>query len=304
MSDITVALNERVAKALFASARDRFAFAKSDSASFGPFSAGYDIALHLEDGDVDLRPGTVHVEELDVVWDQLQAWVGIDIPPIPLIPRICLIWVPIAGCQWSIGPVTVFESDPDIRPTIDLSFLVSEVTFDARPTLVFTPNPSRPAGASDLTAHEVGTPNHWELYLDPDKVDLDLVDISDTVGDLLEDAITGALEDLLSFLPGWLVDILLAPFGALIDIVRWALDLPDDLGEWLLDLLGTDLDLWTVVANAIADAIASEFPLYAVETPYPVQKADGALLPVLVPIDALDVAIDDDELTLTADFGA
>ncbi len=304
MTDITVALNEQVVKALFASARDRFTYAKSDSASFGPFSAGYDIALHLERGEVDLRPGAVHVEELDVIWDRLDAWVGIDIPAIPLIPRICLLWVPIRGCVWSIGPVTVFEDNPDIKPTLDLSFLVSEATFDAGPRLVFTPNPARPPGASDLTAHEVAQPNHWELYLDPDHVDLDLVDIADTVGDLLEDAIVGALEDLLSPLPGWLVDILLAPFGALIDIVRWALDLPDDLGEWLLDLLGTDFDLWTIVANAIADALAAEFPLYAVETPYPVQKAEGSRLPVLVPIDALDVTIDDVELTLTADLGA
>ncbi|MBO0980163.1 hypothetical protein [Microbacterium sp. SD291] len=304
MSDITVALNERVVKALFASARDRFSFAKSDSADYGPFSAGYDIALHLERGEVDLRPGVVHVEELDVVWDTLDAWVGIDIPTIALIPRICLLWVPIKGCVWSIGPVTLFEDDPDIKPTIDLSFLVSEVTFDARPDLRFTPNPARPAGVSDLTAHEGGTPHHWELYLDPDAVDLDIVDIADTVGDLLEDAIVGALEALLSPLPDWLVDLLLAPFGALIDIVRWALDLPDDIGEWLLDILGTDFDLWKIVAGAIADAIASEFPLYAVETPYPVQKAEGALLPVLVPIDALDVGIDDTELTLTADFGA
>lgn len=304
MSDITVAVNEQVVKAMFASARDRFAFAKSGSASFGPFSAGYDIALHLENGDIDLRPGAIHVEELDVVWDTLDAWVGIDIPTIPLIPRICVLWIPFEGCVWSIGPVKLFENNPDIKPTIDLSFLVSELTFNALPKLVFTPNPARPAGVSDLVAHEMATPDHWELFLDPDELDLDLVDIADVVGDLLEDAIVGQLEDLLSGLPGWLVDVLLAPFGALIDIVRWALDLPDDLGEWLLDLLGSDFDLWTIVTNAIADSIASDFPLYAVETPYPVQKAEGALLPVLVPLDALNVAIDDDEMTLTADFGA
>ena len=55
MSHLTVAASEDAFRDLFAVLRDNFTFASSDSASFGPFSASYAVALHLEDGSVDLR---------------------------------------------------------------------------------------------------------------------------------------------------------------------------------------------------------------------------------------------------------
>ena len=64
MSDITVAASEKAFRELFAMLRDNFTFAASDSASFGPFSASYAVALHLEDGTVDLHDdNTVSISE-------------------------------------------------------------------------------------------------------------------------------------------------------------------------------------------------------------------------------------------------
>ncbi len=304
MSQLTVAANESVFRALFAAVRDNFTFANSDSTSSGAFSAGYDVAFHLANGTVDLRAdGSIRIEELDIVWDQLDVWVGLDLPEI-CTPSICLIPKPWGGCFWRVGPYCIFDDNPDIKPTIDLSFLVSEISFGAKPNLVFVPNPARTPGMTDLDAHEAGKAHHWKLFIDPDKVDLDLIDFADTIGNLLEDAILDAIGGLLDFLPGWAKDFVLAIIGSAIDLLRAVLDLPHDIGEWLADVIGTDLDLFNVLGLAVADYFAAKHPLHQIETPYPVQPASGPLFPVLVPIDAMGVTVDDTEITLTADLGA
>ncbi len=71
MAHVTLAASEKAFIRIFERVRDEFEFADSDSADFGPFSAGYDIKLHLEGGTVDLRAdNTVSVKELDIKWDK------------------------------------------------------------------------------------------------------------------------------------------------------------------------------------------------------------------------------------------
>ena len=72
MANLTIAASEDSFRRLFGAVRDGFRFARADSRDFGRFSAGYDIAFHLEGGTIDLRAdNTILVSELDIKWDRL-----------------------------------------------------------------------------------------------------------------------------------------------------------------------------------------------------------------------------------------
>ncbi|MBL0063124.1 MAG: hypothetical protein IPP40_16995 [bacterium] len=49
-------------------------------------------------------------------------------------------------------------------------------------------------------------PDKWNIYLDPVWMDIDLIDIADTVGNILDAAIENAVDNLLGWLPGWAKD--------------------------------------------------------------------------------------------------
>ena len=73
--------------------------------------------------------------------------------------------------------------------------------------------------------------NHWQLYVDPQFLDVDIFDIADIVGDLLENAVNAAIDNLLGFLPGWARDLIKAILGPIIDLIRAILDIAVDIQE-------------------------------------------------------------------------
>jgi hypothetical protein len=303
MSHLTVAASENVFRELFAVLRDNFTFSNSNSASFGPFSASYSIALHLENGTVDLRDdNTIRISELDIKWDTLQACLGFDIPEL-CVGGWCIIPTPF-GCLLEVPRICVFSANPDINPCLDLSGVVtSEISITASPVVNYRIDPTRPPGMSDVQAENAGIPNKWQIFIDPMTVDIDVFDIADIVGDLLENAVTSAIEALLPG-PGWLKDLILAILGPIIDLIRAILDLPDDIGEWLSNLLGVSLGLFNTIVNAVADYFASQNPIYEFEDPYPILLASGGLIPVKIPIRDLAVRVNTNEMILEANVGA
>src|SRR4030095_8073522 len=81
MSHLVVAASEEAVKELFQVGRDTLKLERSDSGPFGPLTASYDVALHLEDGSVELNDdNSVSIAELDIKWDRLKLCVGVDIP--------------------------------------------------------------------------------------------------------------------------------------------------------------------------------------------------------------------------------
>ncbi len=302
MSDLTVAASEDAFRDLFGVLRDNFTFASSDSANFGPFSASYAVALHLEDGTVDLRAdNTVAVKELDVKWDTLSVGVGFDIPEI-CIGGWCIIPTPF-GCALRVPKVCVFSDDPDIDITLDLSGIVtSELSMTASPLTSYFVDPARPPGMSPIQAENAGIPNKWQIFLDPQTVDVDIFDIADIVGDLLEDAITDAINALLPG-PQWLKDLILDILGPIIDLIRAILDLPDDIQEWFSDLLNVSFGLLDLILTAVADFFAAANPLYEFEDPFPILPASGGLIPVKIPITDFTVLVNDDEMVVEANVG-
>lgn len=306
MSHLTVAASEKAVITLFNVVRDGVRFSSSDSGSFGPLTASYSVALHLEGGSVDLRDdNTIRIRELDIKWDTLAVSLGINIPEI-CVGGFCIIPNPFGGCLVRAPRLCVFSDNPDISFPLDLSDLItSEISVTARPIIKYRVDPGRTADMSDLDAEDAGVPNKWQLFIDPVTVDIDVFDVADIVGDLLEAAIDAAIDTLLGPLPGWAKDLARALLGPIPDLIRTLLDIGDDIGEWLSDLLGVSLGLFNTIINFVADYFANRTPLVEFEDPYPILEADPAvpLIPVKLPIRDLSTRITASELILEANVG-
>ena len=153
--------------------------------------------------------------------------------------------------------------------------------------------------------------NHWQLFIDPQFIDVDIFDIADMVGDLLENAINAAIDNLLGFLPGWARDLVKAIIGSAIDLVRAILDIGDDIQEWISDLLNVSFGILDFILQLIADYLANKSPIQLIEDPYPILPAadnpnPGApakIVPVKIPIRDLQVYNDDKEMVLQGNVG-
>lgn len=306
MSHLTAAVSEGAIVTLFAAQRDAFSFSDSNSGTFSGFTAGYSVACHLENGSVDLRnDGTVQLKELDIVWDTLQGNIGFDIPEI-CVGGQCIVPNPFDGCWVRLPKFCVFSGNPDISISLDLSgIFTSEVSVTAEPKVRYLVDPSRPPTMDYLDAQAAGIPNHWAVFIDPQTVDVDIIDISETVGDLLENAVDAAIDGLLSWMPQWAKDLVRAILGSVIDVIRFILDIPDDIGEWLSDLINVSLGLLNALVTFVADYFANQSPLVKLEDPLPILGAETspAQIPVKIPIADFDVTVNDDELILEATVG-
>jgi hypothetical protein len=314
MAHVTIAASEKVFKGLFEAIRDNFKFKRSDSRDFGPFTAGYSLEAHLQGGNVDLRAdNTVQIKELDIKWDRLDLTLGIDIPEI-CVGGFCIIPIPFDGCLLEAPKVCAFSADPDISVTLPLGGLItSEISVTAALLMKYATNPARPSGMNDWDAQDANPSlaNHWQLFIDPKFLDVDVFDIADIVGDLLEKAVNAAIDNLLGFLPDWARDLVKAILGPVIDLIRNILDIPDDIQEWISNLLNVSFGILDFILQLIADYFANKYPIQEIEDPYPILPAannpnPGAppkIVPVKIPIRDLKVFNDDKEMVLQGNVG-
>ena len=302
--DATAALAEDAVAALFNQLRDGFSQSASGSADLGPFSASYAAEVHLENGTIDMRPdGTIAVSELDVAFGTLELCLGLDIPEI-CVGGFCIIGIPFDGCAVRAPEICLFDDDPDIELCLDIGpFLRTELSAALRPLVKYAPNPARGAAMNDWDAVEAGVANHWQLYVDPVSIDIDLFDVADIVGGLLEDAVDAVLDTILGPLPGWAKDLIRAILGPVIDLIRGILDLGDDIEEWISDTLGVSLGLFDFLLTLVGDYLAEGRPLAEIPDPLTLVPADGGLIPVLVPMEYLGVRVDDAEMVIEVDLG-
>lgn len=304
MADLTVAVSEATFRDLFNEVRDNITASTAGSEDLGPFSVSWAFGFRLEGGTVDLQgDGSVLISELDVVYDPVQLTFGIDIPEI-CIGGFCIIPTPF-GCLLRAPRICVFSADPDISLPIDLSGLIqSEISGAFTVKTRYFIDPARTPAMTDLDAEDAGIPNKWQFLLDPVWLDLDLIDIADTVGNILDQAIDNAVDGLLGWLPGWARDLIKAILGPIVDLVRAILDIGDDIDEWLSNLLGVSIGILDFVATVVADFFADKYPFFEFEDPFPVLGYSGPLIPVKIPIRNLAVTVNDDEMILAADVGA
>lgn len=315
MAQVTLAASEKAFIRLFERMRDEFEFAASDSEDFGAFSAGYDIKMHLEGGTVDLRAdNTISIKELDLKWDKLDFWVALDIPEI-CVGGFCVLPTP-WGCAIRAPRICIFEDDPDITLPLPLGgLLTSEISIVASLLFKYFIDPNRQAWMDNWDAAEQNpsVANRWQLFLDPQTIDVDVFDFADIVGDLLENAADAAIDNLLGWLPGWARDIIKGIIGGAIDVLRAILDIGDDIEEWLSDLFNVSFGLLDLILTFVADYFAAENPLFELEDPYSMlPEADNPntssglpkLVPVKVPIKDLKVFNNAQEMILEANIGA
>ncbi|MEO9296011.1 MAG: hypothetical protein ABI347_10495 [Nitrososphaera sp.] len=286
--DLTAAISEKAFVKVFDAVVKGFRFKLNGSGSFGPFSVTYAVEAHLAGGTIDLRNnGSILISELDIKWDTLFLDIGFDIPKV-CTPGFCLIPIPFDGCAVYIDPQCIFEADPDFHIPINLGgLLTSEVTVTAIPKVFY--------GVGS------GVPNRWEIAMVPTlPIDLDIIDIADTAGDLFHNLIVNAIDGLISGLPQWAKDLIDWVLGGVEDIIRTVLDIPDDIGEWFLDMIGS-LGIFQALIDALAQYIA--ITLFELEDPCTVLPADGPLIPVKVPIEFLGITVNTSEMVVEGDLG-
>ncbi|HEX2764244.1 MAG TPA: hypothetical protein VHM92_10455 [Allosphingosinicella sp.] len=310
MPDLQLAVSEEVANRLFEQLRDKFAVSHSDSADLGPFSVGYSVGIKLQHGKIDFQNNnTVLIKELDIVYDPLKLTFGIDIPTVT-VGGFCIIpkpW-PWHGCLLKAPKITFFSGDPDIEVGLDLGGIIAtEVSASCGAKLKHFNDPAN-AGMTPWMASAVNHSNKWRVFLEPGYIDIDLIDIADTVGNLIDKLVDAAVDQLLGFLPGWAKDLVKAILGSFTDLIRTILDIPDDIQEWLSNLLGVSLGLFDFAVQMVLEFFADKFPIFEFDDPYPVLPASqgpggSSLVPVLVPVLAPGIVVNDDEMVISASVG-
>jgi len=288
--DLTAAVSEKTFEKMFEAVVQGFSFSCSDGGSWGPFSANYAIGAHLEGGSVELRNnGTITVSELDVKWDTLSLDICFDIPEV-CVGGFCIIPNPFDECILRAPTFCLFSGSPDFCIPINLSGLItSEITFSA--------------GVQVFYGVGSGVSNRWQIVIVPTlPFDLDIIDIADTVGDLVENLIDSAIDNLLGGFDDWVKDLFKAVLGPIDDILRFVLDIPDDVGEWLLDFL-TGLGVFDLLLGALNGFLTDLLPPIEILDPLPVLPAAGGLIPVKIPIEYLGVRINTDEMVIEGDIG-
>src|SRR5262249_47144337 len=175
---------------------------------------------------------------------------------------------------------------------LNLSGLVSEISkVRAHLKAKYFIDPGRLPGWTDLQAEFAGKPNKWQIFVDPDFVSVDPVDVPATIGNLFESLVKQAIEDLLpGWLPGWVKDLLMGLLQPVVNIVKAVLDVFDSVEDFLQDLIGEQFDLLGQIETAVADYFANKYPIYEFEDPYPI-LTDGPLIPVKIPLRNLNANV-------------
>ena len=303
MPQVTLAVNERAFNKLVDRARNLFNVSNSDNGSFGPFTVRYDVGVKLGSGSVDLQSdGTVRIDELDVIYDPLKVFFGIDIPSFT-IGGFCILPKPWGGCFIRAPKITLFGDNPDVEVPIDLSGMIqSEISGAFKVIPKYFNNPAK-GTLTDHDAHDAGKANQWQLYLDPIWVDIDLIDVAGTVGNIIEGITDKIIDKLLFFAPGWAKGIVKAFLKPFIDLIEAALDIPDDIDEFISNLFGVSLGLFDFVVQQVADYFAKTHPVFSFEDPFKMLDGSGPLIPILVPVRNLNIQVDDNEMVVTTDIG-
>jgi hypothetical protein len=128
----------------------------------------------------------------------------------------------------------------------------------------------------------------------------EIIDLADTAGDLFNMLITNAIDSLISGLPGWAQDLINAVLGGVDDIIRDVLGIPDDIIMWLEDLISS-LGIYQDLMDALAQYIS--ITIFEVDDPFQALDADGALIPVMLPIQYLGISVNSSEVVIQGDIG-
>lgn len=302
MPAIDLAFSEDAVRDLFGTLRDSMHFTKSGSSS-GRFRTSYNVGVRFEGGRIDLRnaPDEVRINELDIVYDPLNVALEIDIPEL-CVGGFCIIpWF--GGCALRAPRICLFSSNPDIRIPLNLDGLIeSEISGGFNVVPKFYDNPAG-NGLNPYEAYAADALDKWRFHLVANWLDIDLIDISDTIGNILDAIIDNFIDNIFGGLPGWARDILSWLLHGISDIIRGILDIVDDIDEWISGLLGDSIGLFDFILEKVGNWLSDRYPIYAIDTPYPILPGNPPdEQPVLLPISSVSTDITNDELILSVDI--
>lgn len=267
-------------------ARSRQTFPRSNWVKLGPLRLKFDgavgriIAPQNSFRVIDPAIGGPRgqLKEIDWKWDRLAIRVGLDIPKVT-VGGWCLVKNPFGGCVLELPKKVFFDSDPDVDVQFDFAGLRHEIS------TAFT------IDVQKNTANKA-----YELFMNPQMpLDVDLLDISDMVGDFLDRLVTALVDEVFSFLPDWARSVVNAILGGIAKLVRKILDIADDLSEWISEKIGISLGLFNMVASAIIELLFKPEPIFEVKDPYVILEAEMGEPEVTVDVTDLMVIFDSNE---------
>jgi len=229
MSHFKIAVSEQFFQYMLSKIRNKHFAPPSKVTDLG---RGYKYSITseftIDNGSIDfLANNTIKIKELDINFLRLDVdfYVKfeeycVDVPCF-LVPWLCTIPENASGaskefCFYEGSPTYVFSIDlaPFIKKT--------EISLNCKP--------KKRKGA-----------DQWEVFLEFERypVDIDLIDVADTVGDLFKNTIKKVAED---NLPGGdLADAALKIIGKIEDLLRKVIDFEDDLREWIVEKIKFDI---------------------------------------------------------------
>lgn len=295
MASIDLAISEDAAKELVVKLTEEFEVSTSGSSN-GRFRASYNAGVKLAGGRIDLRnnPDELRINELDVIYDPLNVSLEVDIPEV-CVGGFCIIPNPFGGCIVRAPRICLFEADPDITIPINLDGLIqSEISggFNVNPVAFANPDG---AGMNRYEALAADALDKWRFHLEARWIDLDIIDVADSVGNIIDAIVDNLMSSLFGGLPGWAQDLLGWILNGVSDIVRDILDIGDDIDEWISDLLGVSFGLFDFIIEKVGNYFADLVPLYEIDNPYPILDGPPA---VMLPISEISIDIKDDELVI------
>ena len=227
--DLLAAIDESVVNKMFEKIKEDFKQVVNVDKSSGRYRIFGRITFDVPRGDILFVPGSssfVRIDELDIRTD-IDLTMQITLPEIAL-PSVC---IPIPCNGEVCTPKIVLIPSTRINIPLILPPITSEISADG----MIVPELDSPAGKWLL-----------KLQLNPLTVDLDLVDIADTMGDLFESAARNILGNLF----GPVGDIIYSIIGDPIEwLIRTVLDITDDITEWFMRFLSDTLGLHGILAD-------------------------------------------------------
>jgi len=295
MATIQMAVSENSMNQVLKNIINNFHVTKSGSSS-GNFRASYNVGVDLTGGSIDLKdnPDEIVLKEIDVNWNPLNVTLEVDIPEM-CVGGFCIIPKPWGGCFLRAPRICLFSSNPDIRIPLNLDGLItSEISGGFNADIRYKDDPANNA-MNPFQAYAANNLDKWQVFLSSRWLDLDIIDISDSIGNLLDRIVDNFINGVFGGLPGWAKDILSWLLNGIKDIVRGILDIGDDIQEWLSDLLGVSLGLFDFILQQLGNYIANNHPLYEISNPYPIIPGTN---PVLLPINNIVTDVTNDEFVI------
>ena len=297
MSNITIALSETAVQQLFDNVKQNFHFVKSGSSN-GRFRASYNAGVRIGGGQIRFQnaPDRILLDEIDVIYDPLNVNLEVDLQE-RCVGGFCIIPRLRGGCHVRAPRICLFDSNPDISIPLNLNGIIqSEISGGFTVDVRHFANPDG-VGLDKYEAYFQNKQDSWNVHLGIDWIDFDLIDISDTVGNILDAIIDRFVDGIFGWLPGWAENLLSGLLHGLVDVIRSILDIGDDIGEWLSNLLGTSFGLFDLILEYLGDFLGNRFPVYSIPTPYPIIPGPT---PVLLPIQQIQTDITNSELVIEA----